>query len=270
MDYYSILGVDRSADQDEIKRAYRTLVKKHHPDQGGDAERFKQINEAYETLKDPVLRAQYDNPQPQYNFSSSTFNNNPFEDLFETLFRQQKRQMRNRDIRIKIDIDLKDCLTGKTLTASYTLGSGKQSTATIEIPPGVDTGSTIKFQGLGDDTVPQLKKGDLLVTINVIKSSLWHRDRDDLFIKKNINVLDLITGCAIIIETLEGNTLSVNIPRGTKPDTTFSMRGYGLPNINTRSRGNLYVIVKADIPKISDDNVIAQIKLIKEQLEIKE
>lgn len=270
MDYYSILGVDQSASQDQIKRAYRNLVKQHHPDQGGDADRFKKINEAYETLKDPDRRAQYDNPKPHFDFNSTNFNSSSFEDLFETLFRQQRRQMRNRDIRIRANIDIKDCFTGKTLEVRYTLGSGEQSTVTIEIPPGVNTGDTIQFQGLGDNTVTQLPRGNLLVTVNVENSTEWRRENNNLFINKTVNVLDLITGCAIVIETLEGKNVSLTIPKGTRPETVFSMKSYGLPNINSASRGNLYIKIKADVPKISDANIIDQIESIKQQIGIKE
>jgi len=267
MDYYKTLGVDRSADQTQIKQAYRSLAKKHHPDLGGNAEKFKQISEAYETLKDPQRRQQYDNPQPQF---SGGFSGHPFEEIFESIFRQQRRQTRNRDIRIRVDIDLKDCLQGKSLVVSYMLGNGEQSDITIEIPPGIRTGDTIRFQGLGDNTVNQLPRGDLHAVINVKDLPNWRRENNDLFVNKAINVLDLITGCVIIIETLEENKLLLTVPAGTKPETTFSMKGYGLPDVNTKTRGNLYIKIKADVPKISDANIITQIELIKEQLKIKE
>jgi curved DNA-binding protein len=265
MDYYSILGVDRNADQNQIKQAYRTLVKQHHPDRGGDAEKFKRINEAYETLKDPATRQQYDNPQPQFD---GNFAGHPFEDIFASMFRQPRRQMRNRDIRIRVDIDLKDCLTGKTLVVSYMLGNGEQSDITIEIPPGIKTNDAIRYQGLGDNTVSQLPRGDLHAIINVTNPRGWFRDNNDLIINKNVNVLDLLTGCAIIVETLEGGKVSLNIPIGTKPDTTFSIKGYGLPDVNNGARGNLYVKIKADVPKISDSNIIVQLRQIKKQLGI--
>jgi len=265
MDYYSILGVDRNADQNQIKQAYRTLVKQHHPDHGGDAEQFKRVNQAYETLKDPASRQQYDNPQAQFD---GNFAGHPFEDLFSSIFRQQRRQMRNRDIRIRVDIDLKDCLTGKSLIVSYMLGNGEQSNITIEIPPGIKTGDTIRYQGLGDNSIGQLPRGELHAVINVINPSGWQRDNNDLVINKTINVLDLMTGCATIVETLEGGKVSLNIPRGTKPETTFSIKGYGIPDVNTKARGNLYVKIKADVPNILDPNIIVQLQQIKKQLGI--
>jgi curved DNA-binding protein len=267
MNYYDILGISPDASQDQIKKAYKELVKKNHPDKGGNSEQFKLINDAYDTLKDPAKRQQYDNPSPRFD---NNFSGHPFEDLFESIFRQQQRQIRNKNIRIRVDIDLAECMTGKSLIVSYMLGNGKQTDITIEIPSGVSTGDTIRFQGLGDNTVTQLPRGDLHVVIFVKDLPGWRREHNNLFINKNVNVLDLITGCAIIIETLEGNKLSLNIPSGTKPETTFSMKGYGLPEVNTKVKGNLYVKIKADVPKITDIDVINQIENIKKQLEIKE
>ena len=110
MDYYSVLGVSKTATQDEIKRAYRNLVMENHPDKGGDHTKFSMINEAYETLKDPVKRAEYDSPTQQFNsqqFNSRNFNDQMFNDLFSNVFCQcRQQQMKNKDIRLSITLDL--------------------------------------------------------------------------------------------------------------------------------------------------------------------
>jgi DnaJ-class molecular chaperone len=270
MDYYSILGVDRNADQEQIKRAYRNLVKQHHPDQGGDSEQFKRINEAYETLSNASKRQQYDTPRPQFEFDTSSFSGHPFEDIFASIFRQQRKQMRNKDIRIRVDIDLKECLTGKSLLVSYKLGNGETSDVTIEIPAGINSGDSIRFQGLGDNTVKELPRGDLHAIVNVKNSLDFTRNGNDLTTIKSVNVLDLLTGCAIIINTVEGKTLSLNIAQGTNPETTFSMKGFGIPDINSGIRGNLYVKIKAFVPKINNNLIIEQIEKIKKQLKIED
>lgn len=266
MDYYSILGIHKSASHDQIKKAYKELVKTHHPDKGGDSERFKLINEAYDTLKDPAKRQQYDNPSSRF---ETNFESHPFEEIFNTFFHQPRR-MKNKDIRIRVDIDLAECITGKSLIISYTLGNAQQTDITIDIPPGVNTGDTIRFQGLGDNKIAQLPRGDLHAVIIVKDEPGWRRDRNNLFTDKIINVLDLITGCVTIVETLEGNKLSLSIPKGTKPETTFSMKGYGLPDVNTQTKGNLYVKIKAEVPDIKDIDIINQVENIKKQLKDKD
>lgn len=269
MDYYSLLGVDRNADQNQIKQAYRNLVKQHHPDRGGDADHFKKINQAYETLGDPNKREQYDNPQPQQGFNPNGFGGNPFDDIFSSIFTQRSRQMRNRDIRIRVDIDLKDCFKNKSLIVTYTLSNNTQTNITIEVPPGIKSGDTICYQGLGDNAAKNIPRGDLHVVINVITPTGWQRENNNLTVYKNVNVLDLLTGCVILVETLEGNKVSVNIPKGTKPETTFSIKGYGMPDVNTKAKGNLYVKIKADVPTILDLEIINQLQKIKQQIGIK-
>ena len=265
MDYYSILGVDRSADQNQIKRAYRELVKKHHPDQGGDAEQFKQINEAYETLKDPARRQQYDNPQPR-NQSQYRHDPNDLNDLFGAFFNQRPRyQAQNRDIKVAITITLEEALSGKDVVATYTLTNGDSASANIRIHPGVDHGEAIRFRGLGDNYINSVPRGDLIVFVKVLR----HRDfdRDGKHLKKtiNINVFELILGKKIIVKTLQGNDITVNIPSGTNPGTILSVAGYGLPDIRAGRSGNLYLAIKAVTPKINDESLLERIKKINDE-----
>ena len=109
MDYYERLGVSRNASPDEIKRAYKKLAIKHHPDKGGDHATFAGINEAYDTLKDPAKKQQYDNPTPQ-GFGPNGFEGmGGFEDLFSQFgfkFNQPQRQQRNQDVQLRYNIDL--------------------------------------------------------------------------------------------------------------------------------------------------------------------
>jgi DnaJ-class molecular chaperone len=262
MNYYSILGVDANADQNQIKRAYRELVKKHHPDRGGDAELFKRINEAYETLSDPVKRQQYDNPQPQY-----SYNSNNFEDIFGAFFGQRAQpQRRNKDVKISISVTLEEVLQGKDVVATYTLTNGKQTSANIKIHPGVEHGEAIRFRGLGDDFISSMSRGELIVYVRV----LAHRDfeRDGRNIRKHINVsvFDLILGKKVSVRTLNGGEITVNVPAGTNPGTILSVAGYGLPDPRTGRTGNLYLVIKAITPTIKDSTLIERIKIINDEI----
>jgi curved DNA-binding protein len=271
MDYYSILGVPRTASPEEIKKAYKKQAMKHHPDRGGDSNTFQKVQEAYEVLSNSDKRSAYDNPQPGFSFNSRDFANghnpfagSPFEGMFNQNFRQ--RTPRNKDIRLAAAIDLKDVLLGKHLIMQYKLNSGKLETVTVDIPPGAKHGDTIRFQGLGDDGHPRYPRGDLDVRIKVSKKKDWERDGNNLITKKIINVFDLLTGCAIIVTTLDEKKVQLKIPKGTKSGQIFSIGGYGVPDINTGKRGNLYVSIEADMPIIEDPKVLEDLKRIKQKV----
>lgn len=271
MDYYSLLGVTKDASQEEIKKAYKKMVMEHHPDRGGNHDHFAKINAAYETLKDPAKRAEYDNPQPQYNFNNANFNNGNFntnfEDLFGAIFgRQQVR--RNRDVKIAITLELEEVMNGKDLVANYTLFSGEQTIANIKIHPGVQHGEAIRFKGLGDNSVKQLPRGDLIVFVKVMQHKIFERDGKNLKIVKKVNVFDLITGTQIEIDTLNKNKIAVTIPKGTQPETVLSVSGYGLPDPNTNSTGNLYIRIKGVVPQINNNEIIERIKEINDAISI--
>lgn len=274
MDYYSILGVSRNASEQDIRKAYKKKSMQHHPDRGGNEEEFKKVNEAYSTLKDPQKRAEYDNPQPQMH--SSDFANAfgaDFSDVFSSMFgagfQQQRRggRQRNRDIQLRYRIDLKDCFTGKGISLQYGLPSGRKEFIDVKIPPGVRDGDTVNVQQFGDDSIPNLPRGNLHIRIDIIKPKGWEMHNLDLLNTVSVSVFDLITGKEEIIHSPEGKSISLKIPKGTQPDTTFSIQGYGLPDPNTGRRGTIFVKVKGKIPKVSDGILLHQIQALKEKIE---
>ena len=263
MDYYSILGVARNSSADDIKRAYRKLAMKHHPDRGGDAAKLQQINEAYDTLKDPVKKQQYDNPQPRFNTSSMQggFESN-FEDILNGAFgfgRQRNRSAINQDIKIRVTIDLEEVLTGKQLIAAYKLRNGKEETVNLDIPPGARDGDTIRFQGLGENTFP-VQRGDLYVSIKTRHKPGWSRNNNDLMCSLKINCLEMITGCKTKVNILNNKALELNVPAGTSNGTTFSVPGYGIPDIKTGQRGKLLITIEAEIPKITELDILKKVQ----------
>jgi curved DNA-binding protein len=250
MDYYSILGVNRNATPEEIRKAYKKQSMQHHPDRGGNEEKFKRINEAYSILKDPQKRQQYDNPQPQYHFNTNT----GFEDIFG-----RRQQRRNPPFTIQADINLEDVYTGKELIANYRLPSGRVETVSITIPKGVRTGDTMRYPGMGNDIIPGAPRGDLHVKINVLNHKEFNVSGLDLTCTKKLNVFDLITGTSAEIHTPDGSRFSLKIPPKTQPDTTFNITGKGLPCDRTGRQGNIYVKVRAQIPKQIDEKLLAAI-----------
>lgn len=274
MDYYQILGVSRNASPQEIKKAYKKKAMEHHPDRGGDHNRFAEINSAYEVLSNADKKAAYDNPQPQFNFNSQNFAHGgnpfagtPFEHMFGQGFAQQhNRTPRNQDITIAARIELHEVITGKQLIVQYRLSTGELETVTIDVPPGAKHGDTVQYQGLGDKGNIRYPRGNLNVRIQVGKMKNWDRDGDNLITKKSINVFDLLLGCVIIVKTLDDKKVKLNIPKGTKHGQVFSLPGYGIPNMNTGKRGNLYVGINAEIPSIEDERILQSIAVLRNQI----
>lgn len=267
MDYYSTLGVNRNASPEEIKKAYRSLAMKHHPDRGGDESTFKKISEAYDVLSDPQKKQMVDmggdpNKQQHGGFHHGHgspfefhFNSGNFDDIFGNFgFGGRSQMRRNRTLNITVDISFVELLTGKELDAELNVPGGATKIINISIPPGIEHGQQIRYQGMGDASIPNIPPGDLIVNVRIKPHSEFRREGDSLVLDKNITFLDAILGCELVIETLDNKTLNITIPPGTQPDTVFSCRGEGLPNMRTRHRGNLLIKIKISIPKnISKD-----------------
>ena len=277
MDYYSTLGVSKNASPEEIKKAYRKLAMKYHPDRnGGDDTKFKQINEAYDTLSNTDKRSQYDNPQPQFNnnargFNTGSFNNGAFEDLFRQYASgfggQQTRQPRNRDVNIECRLTFAEVFTGKAINIQYRLPSGRVEVLDASIPPGVKQNDSVRFAGMGDDSYPQFQRGNLIVNVKIQPNPKWTRDNDNIITTHSVSVFDLMLGTAIEISTPVGRHFSLTIPKGTKPGTVFSISGQGIPNVNTRRPGNAHIKVESVIPKIQDETILQKIKEIKDEID---
>jgi len=269
MDYYSILGVPKNATEKDLKKAYKKMSMQHHPDRGGNEETFKQINEAYSTLKDPQKRAEYDNPQPEYRFNTSNMGSgHPFEDLFAQGFGQWGRQSRtrgNRDVQISYTIDLVDCFVGKNITIKYNIPSGKQEMLDIHLPPGCKNGDVIKFDGHGDNSLPG-PRGNLLLRIKIRKNRDWIVDGLDIATTKKISILDLMTGTEIEIHSPEGKRINLKIPKGSQSGTTFSVTGYGIPNVKRGNRGNLYIKIIGVVPTIQDEKIIKKVRDLNDEI----
>ena len=186
MDYYSTLGVGKNATDDDIKKAYRKLAMKHHPDRGGDESTFKKISEAYDVLSDPQKKQIVDlGGDPKNQGNGNSFNQGPFEFHFNTGgvppgmedifgrfgfgsgFGRQPMQ-KNKTLNINVDITLEDVLSGRDINAEITIPStGKRKMINIAIPAGIEHGQQIRYEGMGDDAIRELRPGDLIVNVNV-------------------------------------------------------------------------------------------------------
>jgi DnaJ-class molecular chaperone len=271
MDYYSTLGVNKGASDKDLKQAYKKLSMQHHPDRGGNEETFKQINEAYSTLKDPRKRQEYDNP-PQHQFNTGNpFNSGGmggFEDVFAQFgFRHpQQRQPRNRDVNIEYKISFEEVFTGKTVNIQYRLPSGQIETLDATVPPGMKHNDSVRFAGKGDNSMSHLQRGNLILNIKVQPHVAWTRDNDNITTVKKVSVFDLILGTSLDITTPIGRHFSLKIPKGTKNGTVFSISGSGVPNVNTRVTGNAHIKIEAIIPIIDNEIILQKIKEIRDEI----
>ena len=277
MDYYATLGLKRNASDADIKKAYRSLAMKYHPDRGGDEKKFKEVSQAYEFLTDPQKKQIIDmggdpNAQP----SMGGFNQGPFEfhfgtgninDLFGNFgfggFGRQPLK-RNRSLSISVEVTLEEVLTGKDFTAEVSI-PGKNKMINIHIPAGIENGQQIRYEGMGDDSISSIKPGDLIVNVFVREHLIYKREGTSLIYETEINVWDAILGTNVEIKTLDNKTLSISIPKGTQPETVLSCKGEGLPNMRTKQRGNLLIKIKVTVPRNLTAGQIEQIKLIQRE-----
>lgn len=273
MDYYSTLGINKSASAEEIKKAYRSMAMKHHPDRGGDERRFKEIEEAYRTLSDPQKKQMVDMGMDPNQQGHNGFHQGPFEfhfggpgmeDMFHHFgFGFRPRNVRkNKTISINVELTLEEVLTGKDINAEVSIDNVNKKLININVPAGIDHGQQIRYQGMGDNSISGIPAGDLIVNIFIRPHSKFQRQGSNVLYEHKISVWDALLGTSLKIETLDKRFIDVNIPAGTQPDTVLSCRGEGLPDTRTRMRGNLMIKIKISVPKINDKekSIVEQLK----------
>lgn len=276
MNHYETLGVSKTATLEDIKQAYKKLAKENHPDRGGNTSKFAEINAAYDVLKDSAKRQEYDNSfqhryTTQNNFNNRTheFDFNFFNDFFERSFKDYAVH-RNKDINVSITLDLEDVFYKKDIQISYTTSTGSTESVNVIVPAGIKTGDVIKYANLGDNADPRFPRGNLNIKINVLDTTEWKRTNNDLWHKQQVNVFDLLLGCVIIITTPENKSVKLNIPKGSKPTSVFSIPGHGIPDRTTGTRGNVYVQLDTLVPNINDLSIIDKLNEIKQTINNKE
>lgn len=284
-DYYKVLGVGETATTEQIKKAFKDIAKKEHPDRGGNKDKFQEASEAHDILKDSQKRHDYDT---QRKFGGSGQGQHPFfnEDIFGDFFSGfsggdmdfngrfnfqgnpnmqtktfRSRPQANRNIQVRMAISIKEAMMNNEKTINYKLPSGREEFATVKIPAGVQHGVTFKFAGMGDDSIKNVPRGDLLVQMSVLDSDGYTRKVNDLYTDKTIDCFQAIRGHELKLKTLEDSVITVKVPAGTQHGTLLSVKGKGMPVHRTLNiRGNLYIRVLVLIPQLST----ADLKKIKD------
>jgi len=269
IDYYKTLGVSESASESEIKKAFHKLAYQYHPDRpGGNEQKFKEINEAYQVLTDKKAKNQYDTYR-QYGGSGSNFNsgfdgfsgfqNTDFgsdfgfniNDIFTEFFNQRYRQ-KNEDIELGFDISLEESSSGLTKDISYKRFDGNRvviENLNIKVPSGIKNNDTIKFANKGQNKFKDVPTGNLLIHIRIKPHKVFERRGDDLFTKLEINSLQAILGVDKEIKDLDGKEILVHIPKGIDPNTILKLKEKGIKHLHQSGTGDLYITVIIKTPK---------------------
>ena len=253
MGYYDILGVDRDATPDTIKRAYRKLASQHHPDKGGDKTKFQEIQSAYDTLSDPTKRQQYDNPN-HGGFGFRPGNSFDFDSIFNMFGAQfqHPHQQRAQQARMSLWITLRDVAVGGHRTISVGTQQGTHA-VDIEIPLGINDGDTVQYANVGPGGM------DLLITYRIHPDARFQRQDLNLLCEQTVSIWDRILGCETTVKDIAGQELSLTVPPRTQPGTRFRLRGRGLKSRHGQS-GDILIRLQAHIPESISDTLLDQIQ----------
>lgn len=265
MNYYQILGVDKTAGPDEIKSAFRKLAKQHHPDLGGDSKKFQEINQAYEVLGDPQKKQEYDFRLNYGNYNQNPFRSNPFEsneinieNIFDVFFNiDRARHARNKNIRISIEIPFLETLNDQVKIIDFNLSNGTE-TLEIKIPAGVENNNILTVNGKGDNAITNIPRGNLEIIIKVIPHEKYVRVNDDIITDITIDCFQAMLGADKVIDTPNGKKINLKIPAGTQNNTVFGITDLGFPSRARNVRGKFLVRINVLIPQ----------NLTKKQLEL--
>lgn len=281
-DYYKILGLDKKASQEDIKKAFRKLAVKYHPDKNvGDKkaeEKFKEINEANEVLGDPEKRKKYDElgenwkyyqqqgahsggsrgqrggPSFQGQFNADDFGNSgQFSDFFESIFGDQmfgqargqsRRPYRGEDLRAEMEISLEDAFRGGSKQVSI-----NQQKINLKLKPGLRDGQILRMKGKGGEGRNGAEKGDLLITMIIPENGRFKRKENDLYFDQPIDIYTAVLGGKISVQTMD-KVIQMNIPAGTDSDRVFRLKGMGMPIYEKPTEsGDAFVRITITTPK---------------------
>lgn len=275
IDYYKILGVPKTASAKEIKKAYRKLARKYHPDVNPDNKeaevKFKQINEAHEVLSDPEKRKKYDKygkdwqhgeefekarrqqRQSQRQSSRETFGGADYSDFFESMFggrgassgrAGQYPKFKGQDYHAELHVDLRDVYTEhkQVLTVN-------NSKIRLTIPAGVENGQEIKIKGKGGEGLNGGPNGDLYITFVVHNNSGFTREGSNLYAEVDLDLYTAILGGKITVDTFTGK-VKLKVPPETENGTKVRLKGKGFPRYKTTDQfGDLIITYRIQTPK---------------------
>ncbi|MGM0427932.1 MAG: DnaJ C-terminal domain-containing protein [Thermodesulfobacteriota bacterium] len=281
-DYYKILGLTRSASPEEIKKAYRKLALKYHPDHNkGDTAaeaKFKDISEAYAVLSNPEKKKQYDmfgaegfqNRYSQedifrgfdlgsifkeFGFGGSGRGQNIFNQMFGGMdgqgysgFHGTRQGLKGRNLVYELPMSLEDLCKTTRKTITYQI-DGRQERISVKVPAGMSGGQKLRLHGKGQPGLNGGPAGDLYIQIKELNHPLFQRKNSHLYVKKKIRFSEAVLGATIETTTIDGKVLNLRIPPGTQDGAKFRLKGYGMPQYRDTGRGDAYVEIGIEVPQ---------------------
>lgn len=276
---YEILGVGKNATDDEIKKAFRSLAVKHHPDAGGDEETFKKISQAYDVLSDPKKRAEYDQALRYGSFmgsgqpgAASNMGGMNWSDIIESILRGEgafgtgwnpeqtgfagfngwgsPRPQRGDDLTMVVDVTFEEALEGVARKVSYRIPStGETQNITVKIPAGAVEGGRLRYHERGEYGSNGGMRGDLVVTTHIGSHPCFVRDGADVTMDLPVSIYEAALGAEVQIAAPNGKDIKLKIPAGTQAGKTFRFKGMGAPDVKNKGQvGSFYVKVRVEVP----------------------
>lgn len=281
-DYYEVLGVKKGASMEELKKAYRKLAVKYHPDKNpGDKQaedRFKEINEAYAVLSDPKKKEQFDQ------YGSNTFHQRysqedifkgfdvgdmfkdqgqgfGTDDIFSRIFGDAMRRQRGgaghghgrmaaskgEDFNMEIQVTFRDAYDGAEKRIAF-MREGAREELSVKIPAGIESGAKLRVAGRGGAGRMGGPAGDLFLTVTVGTDAIFQREGADIILTHEVRFSEAVLGGAIDVPTMEG-TKRIKIPAGIQPGTKVRLKGLGFPHLGKKERGDMYVRIGVKVPE---------------------
>lgn len=272
-DYYGVLGVSRDATDTELKRAFRELARKHHPDVSPDnnGEAFREINEAYAVLSDRDARARYDRWGHQDDAGGLSAVVEAAQDIINDVFRRRRGKQRGRDLRYTLELSFVEAAFGCSKTIEIPAGDGlggdgpagpgpgngqgsaqgnaKSREFTVVVAAGLVDGTVKTFKGEGEPGKGGAGAGDLHVSLRIAEHAAFHRDGLDVRSEHTISFTQAALGAVVEVTTLDG-LIKMRIPEGTQPGRVFRIRSRGIPQASgkTAPRGDHLVQIQVEVP----------------------
>jgi curved DNA-binding protein len=287
--YYEVLGVKEDASADEIKKAFKKLARKHHPDAGGDEARFKDVSEAYEVLSDKEKREEYDTFLKFGAFGGTNAGASPFnwsgagadgkgswrtvvtdfgdfggigdifdrirhgEGAFGTDWEFPQRAQKGRDMQVTLSVSFEEAFRGVEKAVTVRAGDGGEQKIDVKVPAGAVEGGKLRYKGRGGAGAGGGERGDLVVITSIKPHELYSRKGANVHMELPLSVAEAALGAQIVVPAPDGSKVKLRIPANTSDGKTFVIRGKGAPRVKGEGFGDLKVQVRLALPAQLND-----------------